>query len=122
MVYNSVKAFDMLMVVSQLIRSDTSSDVLAAALLNPQDSSLRIAADSGLSQTTVLRILHENKIHPFSISRINFCLWDREKINEDPDLFNDEVTDGSNAKANASFKNPHSMCAVDNHRCRTLHT
>uniref|UniRef100_A0A1B6LRF1 DUF4817 domain-containing protein n=1 Tax=Graphocephala atropunctata TaxID=36148 RepID=A0A1B6LRF1_9HEMI len=131
--------------IARPVRSEKSADVLAAALQNPQDSSRRIAVDSGSSQATVLRILHENKMHPYKISlhqelseddylqRMNFCFWARERMNEDPDFFNDvlwcdEATFRSNGEVNRhnmrywSYENPHWMRAVDNQRYWTLNT
>lgn len=131
--------------ITRPVRNEVSADVIAAVQQNPHDSTRRISADSGLSQTTVWRILHDHKMHPYKISlhqelseddylhRINFCVWAQEKTNENPAFFRDilwtdEATFRSNGEVNRhnmrywSFENPHWMRVVDNQRYWTLNT
>ncbi|KAG8322559.1 hypothetical protein J6590_020262 [Homalodisca vitripennis] len=54
--------------LARLVRSDRAPEVLAAVQLNPNDSSRRIAIDSGMSQSSVVRILKDNKMYPYKMS------------------------------------------------------
>lgn len=111
-------------------------DVLAAVSQDPHTSTRNIARDRGISQTTVSRVLRENKFHAYHISllqelsandfrsRIQFCLWARQQIEENPDFFRlvmwtDEATfksDGNVNRHNLHYwndVNPHWMRSVD---------
>lgn len=77
-------------------RSATSEEndtaVLAAVAFNPHVSSRNIARESGISQTSVMRILHRQKFHPYHVSlhqelhgndfarRVQFCEWAHQQI------------------------------------------
>ncbi|KAJ4444187.1 hypothetical protein ANN_05977, partial [Periplaneta americana] len=50
------------------VQDERSADVIAAVLVNPHDSTRRIARESGISQTTVWRVLNGSKYHPYHIS------------------------------------------------------
>ena len=50
------------------VQDERSVDVIAAVVVNPHDSTRRIAKESGISQTTVCRILKGSKYHPYHIN------------------------------------------------------
>uniref|UniRef100_A0A1B6LFJ8 DUF4817 domain-containing protein n=1 Tax=Graphocephala atropunctata TaxID=36148 RepID=A0A1B6LFJ8_9HEMI len=128
------------------VRDDRAPEVLAAVQLNPRDSSSRrVALDAGISQSSVIRILKDGRMHPYRMSlhqelhdddylqRTNFCLWARDKLHEDEHFFRkvlwcDEATFRSNGEVNRhnmrfwAYENPHWMREVDNQRYWTLNT
>ncbi|KZC06752.1 hypothetical protein WN55_07975 [Dufourea novaeangliae] len=84
-------------------------NILAAVTQNPHASTRQLARESGISQRSVLRILHLNKFHAFHVSlhqelhgndfqnRVNFCEWGLQKLQSDKlfltkVLFTDEAT------------------------------
>ena len=102
-------------------------NVLAAVAVDPQISSRAIARGSGISQRSVIRILHRHKFHPYHISlhqvlhgndfenRVNFCTW---ALRHDTPhlsciLFTDEATFTNHGQVN--LKNMH-YWSVDNPR------
>jgi len=124
------------------VRNERDVDILAAININPHDSSRRIAADSGVSRSTVLRILHSNRYHSYHISlhqelteqdferRLEFCNWLLPK-NVDfyrKILWTDESTFKSNGEINIhnahywSVENPHWMRQVDNQHIWSVNT
>lgn len=66
---------------------------------NPQISSRQIERESGISKSSVLRILAEYKFHPYHISfyqelhgmdfenRVTFCQWIQHQMHVNKDLF-----------------------------------
>ena len=66
---------------------------------NPHVSTREIVRDSGLSLTSVWRILKRHKYHPYHVSlhedlhgadfqnRVTFCQWAREQIQQNPNFF-----------------------------------
>lgn len=127
------------------VRSDRAPEVLAAFEINPNDSTRRIAIDSGMSQSSVVRILKENKMHPYKMSlhqelhgddgiqRMNFCLWAREKLQQNVHFFRnvlwcDEATFRSNGEVNRhnmrywAYENPRWMREIDHQRYWTVNT
>ena len=75
-----------------IVNENNAAAILAFAALNPHASSRQMEKRSGISQRSVLRILHQHKFHPYRISldqnlygndflkRVNFCNWIRRKI------------------------------------------
>ena len=68
-----------------IVNENNAADILAFAALNPYVSSGQMEKKSGISQRSVLRILHQHKFHPYRMSfyqdlygndflkRVNFC-------------------------------------------------
>ena len=100
-------------------------------------SSRQISADTGISQRSVLRILHKNKWHPYHVTLIHdlstqdfhlrkeFCIWIQNKIRRSRSflknvLFSDEAIFRSNGNVNRhnlhywSQDNPRWSRNVDN--------
>lgn len=86
-----------------------SAMILAAVNVNPNVSIRQLAEDSGISYTSIRRILRQNKYHPYHVclhqnlfgndfqNRITFCTWLRERVINDCSflsliLFTDEAT------------------------------
>lgn len=113
--------------------------VLAAIALNPEVSSRSIARDSGISQTSVMRILKINKFHPYHIclhqelhgndfaNRMVFCQWVHERLQLNRNflrhvLFSDESTFTNHGNVNKhnmhywSVENPHWLREVEHQR------
>ena len=96
------------------VREEREVEVIAAALINPHISTRNITSDSGLSQSTVWRILNNNLFHPFHINlhqqlesrdfqrRMDFCTWlnNQNETFHREILFSDEATFKSNAEVN----------------------
>lgn len=75
---------------------ENAADVLAAFFANPHTSIRDVAFQSGLSRTSILRILHSGHLHPFRMhrhqglepqdpqNRLDFCNWLllQEEIND----------------------------------------
>ncbi|CAL1688642.1 unnamed protein product [Lasius platythorax] len=89
--------------------NNNAINVLAAVAVNPHLSTRQISRDSGISKSSVSRILRNNRMHPYHISlhqeltgndfiqRVNFCNWMQEKLAQDDTflskiLFSDEAT------------------------------
>lgn len=104
--------------------------VLALAHNDPTVSSRRIATECGISQRSVLRILHRHRFHPFHLSlhqalsdvdferRQEFCRFALHRLQDDPTffqrvLFTDEATFTNHGNVNLhnmhywSIENPH---------------
>ena len=90
-----------------IVNENNVAAVLAFAALNPHASSRQMEKKSGISQRSVLRILHQHKLHPYRMSlhqdlygndflkRVNFCNWIHRKMRTDVSflshvLFSDE--------------------------------
>lgn len=48
------------------VRDERSADILASAIVAPNDSLRRRARDSGISKSTIQRIFEEQKFHPYT--------------------------------------------------------
>ena len=116
------------------MQDERSVDVIAAVVVNPHDSTRRIAKESGISQTTVCRILKGSKYHPYHINlhqqlegedyqnRVVFCNWlsGKNRRFHRSILWTDEATFKSNGDVNIhnahywSQVNPHLLRKVDN--------
>ena len=90
-----------------IVNENNAAAILAFAALNPHASSRQMEKKSGISQQSVLRILHQHKFHPYCMSlhqdlygndflkRVNSCNWNRSKMRIDVSflshvLFSDE--------------------------------
>jgi len=51
-----------------IVNKEKSKDVIAYVTVNPHASSKLIATKSGISQTSVIRILHNYKFHLYHMS------------------------------------------------------
>lgn len=79
--------------------NDNQFLVLGSVIENPNTSTRVVARETGLSQSSVSRILRQHKYHPFHIEmhqtlygtdfqkRLDFCLWALEKVGEENDFF-----------------------------------
>ena len=78
-----------------IVNENNAAAILAFAALNPHANSRQMEKKSGISQRSVLRILHQHKIHPYRMSLhqdlygndfpkpVNFCNWIRRKMRTD---------------------------------------
>ena len=78
-----------------IVNENNAAAILAFAALNPHATSRQMEKKSGISQRSVLRILHQHKFHPYrmslhldlysndSVKRVNFCNWIRRKMRTD---------------------------------------
>lgn len=98
-------------------KEDTATAVVASFVKSPKRSTRRVALACGISQTSVVRILHTNKWHPYKLQmqhrlneddpdrRLEFCLWATEQHELDPAfakgiLFSDEAYFTMNGEVN----------------------
>jgi len=98
------------------MKTQTNENILAAAQLNPTISTKQLEKECELSRRSILRILYENKFHPYHIhshqnlkepdfvSHMNFCNIMLRMI-EDPTflsrvLFSDEANFCNNGQVN----------------------
>jgi len=111
-----------------------SADVLSAITLNPHVSQRELARASGISRSSIQRILKENRYHPYHLipsqellvidyeRRITFCEWIHGAM-EDNDflckiLFSDEATFMNSGHVNRhnmhywAVENPHWMRSI----------
>lgn len=118
---------------------DAETDILAAVAVNPHISTRQLARSSGISQSSILRILHRHKFHPYHVSlhqelhgddfqnRVDFCNWAEEQINNNRDfvstiLFSDEASFTNRGQVNRhnlhywAEENPHWIRQVDHQR------
>ncbi|KAL6490721.1 hypothetical protein MHYP_G00010660 [Metynnis hypsauchen] len=75
---------------------ETSAMVLAAFAKSPRRSTRRLAEECGVSQSSLVWILHTNKCHPFKIQlqqklseenpdrHVEFCTWELDQHQQDP--------------------------------------
>ena len=114
---------------------ETKELILANVYANPTESLRKSSHDIGIPKTTVLRVLKEEKFHPYKLQllhhlneddpdrRLQMCEWFAEKLNENPRftednmLFSDEAFFYLNGEVNRqnlrywSQSNPHWMNA-----------
>jgi hypothetical protein len=95
--------------------------VLAAVAHNPHNSTREIARDSGLSHTSVWKILKRHKYHPYHVSlhqdlhgvdfqnRVTFCQWAREQIQQNPNFFRYVLFSDESSFTNHGTVNRHNM-------------
>uniref|UniRef100_A0A8D8XFP3 Transposase n=1 Tax=Cacopsylla melanoneura TaxID=428564 RepID=A0A8D8XFP3_9HEMI len=110
-------------------------NILAQVAFDPYLSTRQMARESGLSRSSIMKMLHQDKFHPYHVSlhqelhgddfrnRIDFCQRMLQHIQRDPlftkkVLFSDEATfknTGNVNKHNLHYwadENPHWMRAV----------
>ena len=104
-----------------IVNENNAPAILAFAALNLHSSSRKMEKKNGISQRSVLRILHQHKFHPYRMSlhqdlygndflkHVNFCNWIRRKMRTDVSflshvLFSDEAN-----FANTGNVNRHNM-------------
>lgn len=120
-------------VIRRHVRDNRSVDILASVQITPRDSLRRRSRDSGISKTTIQRILKEAKFHPYRMillqaleegdfpRRLEFCNWARDQgpFFHRRILFSDECTFKSDTEVNTwncrfwSEENPHWFREVD---------
>uniref|UniRef100_A0AAZ1X2A6 DUF4817 domain-containing protein n=1 Tax=Oreochromis aureus TaxID=47969 RepID=A0AAZ1X2A6_OREAU len=111
---------------------ETSVAVLASFSKSPQRSTRRMSLESGISRTSLRRILATHKWHPYKLQllqhlneddpdrRTEFAEWAKQKLEQDPQftqkiLFSDEANFYMNGEVNKqnhrywSDTNPHWM-------------
>ncbi|CAM1324679.1 Uncharacterised protein r2_g3343 [Pycnogonum litorale] len=96
---------------------DSTVRILAAVTRSPRKSTRRLSAESGVSRSSIRRILKTNKWHPYKLHmaqqlseddpdrRAEFCEWALTKVNEDANfptkiLFTDEANFYVNGEVN----------------------
>lgn len=111
--------------------------VLLSILENPQTSVRQISHTTGISATSIHRLIKKNSYHPYRIQihqellevdfqrRLEFCQWALEMINQDDDffkrvMFSDEATFHRNGFTNRH--NCHYYDTVNPHQFRTTHS
>lgn len=95
--------------------------VLAAVAVNPRVSCRQISKDCGISVSSVLRILHRHKFHPYHMSlhqaleyndaqnRVNFCHWAQQKIQNNGQFFTKVLFSDKSTFTNHGQVNTHNM-------------
>ena len=89
---------------------------------------------SGISQRSVLRILHQYKFHPYRMSlyqdlygndflkRVNFCNWSRRKMRRDVSFLSHVLSSDEANFANTGNVNSHNMHYLANDNPRWMRT
>ena len=102
-----------------IVNENNAAAILAFATLNPHASRRQMEKKSGISQRSVLRILHQHKFHPYRISlhqdlygndflkRVNFCNWIRRKMRTDVSFFSHVLFSDEANFANTGNENRH---------------
>jgi len=105
----SVKNHPVLGRPKSVTNPEKSLDILQSLIKNPHDSSRKVTLQHDTDQKSVLKILKNNKFHPYKVHlvqepndddfdrRIEFCELMMERIDEDPNflsniVFSDEGT------------------------------
>ena len=117
-----------------IVNENNAIAILAFAALNPHASSKRVEKKSGISQRSVLRILHQHKFHPYRLllhqdfygndflKRFNFCNWICRKLRTDVSFLSHVLfTDKANF-ANTGNVNRHNMHYWANENPRWMRT
>ena len=104
-----------------IVNENNVAAILAFAALNPHAGSRQMEKKSGISQRSVLRILHQHKFHPYRLSlhqdlygndllkRVNFCNWIRRKMRTDVSFFSHVLFSDEANFANTGNVNSHNM-------------
>lgn len=114
-------------------------NILAAVNVNPHVSTRELERESGISRSSILRILKQHKFHPYHIKllqelhgddfnrRLAFCNWARNKVMQNNEfflsvLFTDECSFTNRGEVNRhnmhywSKENPHWLREVEHQR------
>lgn len=95
--------------------------ILAAVVHDPHVSTRQLSRDSGMSQTSVCKILQRNKYHPFRIAlhqelhgndfhnRVTFCQWALQRIQENLNFFDRVLFSDESSFTNHGTVNRHNM-------------
>ena len=116
--------------VKPVLNEENELAVHLKVIEDPHIGSRKIATETDIGKTTVLRILDKNKFHPYHIQlfqelydtdyerRLTFCNWAQQQIQREPRffdylLFTDEATFNKNGNVNRhnfhyyATENPH---------------
>lgn len=116
---------------------DKQIDIVAEIVVNPSSSTAQVASTSGVSRSTVHRVLTKNKFHPYKLKmvhqlsdddpdrRLQFCENMSTKILQQPDYvrticFSDESTFFLNGNVNT--QNVRYWSDINPHMFREKHT
>ena len=117
-----------------IVNENNAAAILAFAELNPLAGSRQIEKKSGISQRSVLRILHQHKFHPYRMSlhldlygddflkRAHFCNWIRRKMRTDVSFLSHVLLSGEANFANTGNVNRHNMHYWANKNSRWMRT
>lgn len=120
----------------KIIRPDQEDEVLVQVTGDPETSTRRLSLATGISQSSIVRLLKKEKFHPFHFTpvqnllprdyptRVSFCRRMRRKQNEDRSfykniLFTDEATFTRRGVFN--WRNSHSWQLENPHLIRERH-
>ena len=104
-----------------IVNKNNAASLLAFVALNPHASCRQMEKQSGISQRSVLRILHQHKFHSYRISlhqdlygndylkRVNFCNWIRRNMRTDVSFFRHVLFSDEANFANTGNMNRHHM-------------
>lgn len=100
---------------------ENTTNILAFVNVNPHVSTRSISNESGISKSSILRILKTAKYHAYHMSllqdlhgndhanRVTFCNWARQKYQEDPLFFNSVMFSDESTFTNTGHVNRHNM-------------
>ena len=119
-----------------IVNENNVAAILAFSALNPHASSRQMEKKSRVSKRSILRILHQDKFHPYRMSlhqdlygndfltRVNYCNWIRRKMRTDVSflshvLFSDEANFANSGNVNRH--NMHYWANENSGWMRTVH-
>lgn len=120
----------------KILTADQEDDVLVRIAENTRTSTRQISAATGISQSSVSRILHKEKLYPYHftpvqhltpqdpLARLRFAQFLRQQQNDDPTfynkiLFTDEAT--FTRRGIFNWRNSHSWELENPHLPREVH-
>ena len=104
-----------------IVNENSAAAILAFAALNTHASSRQMEKKSGISQRSILRILHQLKFHSYRMSLhqdlygndflkpVNFCNWIRRKMCTDVSFLSQVLFSGEANSANPGNVNRHNV-------------
>ena len=117
-----------------IVNENNAAAISAIAALNANASSRRMEKKSGISQRSILRILHQHKFHPYRMSlhqdlygndflkRVNFCNGIRRKMCTDVSFLSHVFfSDGANFASTGNV-NRHNIHYWENENPRWMRT
>ena len=108
-----------------IVNENNAAAILAFAALNPHTSNRQMEKKSGISQRSVLRILHQHKFHPCRMSlhqdlygndflkRVNFCNLIHRGMRTDVSFFSHVLFSDEANFANTGNGNRHNNALLD---------